>query len=43
MIRFNEDGKLSHKQLDAVFNTTFNVLEALPTKALNQLLDGYGG
>lgn len=43
MIRFNEDGKLSHKQLDAVFNTTFNVLEALPTKALNQLLDGYDG
>lgn len=43
MIRFNEDGKLSHKQLDSVFNTSFSILEALPTKALTQLLDGYEG
>lgn len=43
MIRFNEGSKLSYKQLDTVFTTAFNVLEALPPVAINQLLAGYGG
>ena len=43
MIRFNEGSKLSYKQLDTVFTTAFNVLEALPPVAINQLLEGYGG
>ena len=43
MINFNGDLKLSYKQLETVFSTTFNILEALPPVAINQLLDGYGG
>lgn len=43
MIRFSEGSKLSYKQLDTVFTTAFNVLEALPPVAINQLLEGYGG
>ena len=43
MIDFNLDGKLSYKQLDSVFDTSFNIIEALPQQALNALLDGYGG
>ena len=43
MIHFNENLKLSYKQLDTVFNTAFSVLEALPPVALNQLMDAYSG
>lgn len=43
MIDFNLDGKLSYKQLDSVFDTSFSIIEALPQQALNALLDGYGG
>lgn len=43
MIRFNENGKLSYKQLDTVFDTTFQIVEALPPKAFDQLLEGYEG
>lgn len=43
MIHFNEDLKLSYKQLDTVFSTAFNVLESLPPVAINQLVGGYGG
>ena len=43
MIRFNENGKLSYKQLDTVFDTTFQIVEALPPKAFGQLLEGYEG
>lgn len=41
MIKFNQDSKLSFKQLDTVFSTAFNVLEALPPVAINQLMSGY--
>lgn len=41
MIRFNEDLKLSYKQLDTVFSTTFSILESLPQVAINQLMSGY--
>ena len=41
MIHFNEDLKLSYKQLDTVFSTAFNVLESLPPVAINQLVGGY--
>ena len=43
MIQFNQDSKLTYRQLDTVFSTTFNIIESLPPVALNQLMDGYGG
>lgn len=43
MIYFNEDLKLSYKQLDNVYNTAFSIIESLPNKAVNQLLTAYNG
>lgn len=43
MIQFNKDSKLTYRQLDTVFSTTFNIIESLPPVALNQLMAGYGG
>lgn len=43
MIYFNENLKLSYKQLDNVYNTAFSIIESLPNKAVNQLLTAYNG
>ena len=41
MIYFNENLKLSYKQLDNVYSTAFSIIEALPQKAVNELLSAY--
>lgn len=43
MIHFNEDQRLSYKQLDTVFTTAFKIIEGLPPVAVNQLMEAYGG
>ena len=43
MIRFNEDSKLTFKQLDTVFATAVSIVDNLPPVAINQLLTAYGG
>lgn len=43
MILFNENNKLSYKQLDTVYSTAVNIIDSLPPVALNQLYDSYGG
>jgi phage terminase large subunit-like protein len=43
MIHFNENLKLSYKQLDTVFSTACNIIDSLPPVAINQLVEGYGG
>ena len=42
MITFNSDLKLSFKQLEPVFETTFNILNDLPPIAVRQLFEAYG-
>lgn len=41
MIYFNENLKLSYRQLDNVYSTAFSIIEALPQKAVNELLSAY--
>ena len=43
MIEFNQDSKLSFKQMDAVFDTAVHIIDSLPQQAVNQLLEGYSG
>lgn len=43
MMHFNVDGKLSYKQLDRVFSTATQIIDSLPSSAINQLIEGYGG
>ena len=43
MILFNENNKLTYKQLDTVYSTAVNIIESLPPVALNQLYESYGG
>lgn len=41
MIYFNENLKLSYKQLENVYSTAFSIIESLPAKAINELMQGY--
>ena len=43
MILFNENNKLTYKQLDTVYSTAVNIIDSLPPVALNQLYESYGG
>lgn len=43
MIQFNENNSLSFKQLDSIIDTAVRIVQNLPVKAVNQLMDGYGG
>lgn len=43
MITFNENNKLTYKQLDTVYSTAVKILDALPVTAVNQMLSSYGG
>lgn len=41
MIQFNENNKLSFRQLDSIIDTTTRIIQDLPIKAVNQLMEVY--
>jgi hypothetical protein len=43
MIEFNENNSLSFRQLDSIIDTTTRIVQNLPVKAINQLMEGYRG
>lgn len=43
MIQFNENNKLSFRQLDSIIDTATRIIQDLPIKAVNQLMEAYKG
>lgn len=43
MIQFNENNKLSFRQLDSIIDTAIRIIQDLPIKAVNQLMEAYKG
>lgn len=43
MIEFNENNSLSFRQLDSIIDTATRIVQNLPIKAVNQLMDAYKG
>lgn len=41
MIQFNENNKLSFRQLDSIIDTAIRIIQDLPIKAVNQLMEAY--
>lgn len=41
MIEFNENNSLSFRQLDSIIDTTTRIIQDLPIKAVNQLMEAY--
>lgn len=43
MIEFNENNSLSFRQLDSIIDTATRIVQNLPVKAVNQLMEAYKG
>lgn len=43
MIEFNENNSLSFRQLDSIIDTATRIVQNLPIKAINQLMEAYKG